>query len=196
MLVDNIMKRTPEKIVVAVTGASGAIYARLVVRELLKQRDIREIALIYSANGRAVAGYEGQPVAADDPRVRVFDNGDMFAAPASGSAGYDATVIVPCSMGTAGRIAGGVSDSLITRAADVMLKERRTLILVPRETPLSTIHLRNLAVLSECGAIVVPASPSFYSHPADIEQLCMTVVERVVSLLGFDAPHFRWADAE
>ena len=186
------MKHVPEKIVVAVTGASGAIYARLVVRELLRQSRLREIALIHSPNGRAVAEYEGQSVETDDHRVRIFDNTDMFAAPASGSAGYNAMVVVPCSMGTAGRIACGVSDSLLTRAADVMLKERRPLILIPRETPYSTIHLRNLLTLSECGAMIVPASPSFYSHPADIEQLCMTVVERIVSLLGFDASHYKW----
>lgn len=186
------MRHTPEKIVIAVTGASGAIYARLVVRELLRQPQVREIAIVHSANGRAVAEYEGQAIVADDPRVRVFADNDMFAPPASGSAGYDAMVVVPCSMGTAGRIACGNSDSLLTRAADVMLKERRPLILITREAPYSTIHLRNLLTLSECGAVVVPASPSFYSQPADIEQLCMTVVERVIGLLGFDAPHYSW----
>jgi 4-hydroxy-3-polyprenylbenzoate decarboxylase len=180
--------------VVAVTGASGTIYARLLVEELLRQEGVGEIALIFSENGRAVACHEGQAIATGDPRVRVFDNGDMFAPPASGSADYDAMVVVPCSMGTAGRVANGISDSLIARAADVMLKERRRLIVVPRETPLSTIHLRNMLTLSECGAVVVPASPSFYSHPADIDRLCMTVVERIVSLLGLDSPRYRWGE--
>ncbi len=188
------MRHTPEKIIVAVTGASGAIYARLLMRDLPRQPQLREIALIYSANGRAVAEYEGQAVEADDPRVRIFGNDEMFSPPASGSAGYDAMIVIPCSMGTAGRIACGVSDSLLTRAADVMLKERRPLILVPREAPYGTIHLRNLLTLSECGAVILPASPSFYSHPADIEQLCMTVIERAVALLGFDAPHYRWGN--
>jgi 4-hydroxy-3-polyprenylbenzoate decarboxylase len=194
MFVDRVMKHVPERIVVAVTGASGAIYARLVVRELLRQPQLREIALIHSSNGRAVAEYESQTIETDDPRVRIFANDNMFAAPASGSAGYDAMILVPCSMGTVGRMACGVSDSLLTRAADVMLKERRTLIIVPRESPYSTIHLRNLTTLSECGAIIVPASPSLYSHPTDIERLCMTIVERIISLLGFDAPHYRWAE--
>ena len=189
------MRNVPEKIIVAVTGASGSIYARLLVGELLKQPGIREIALIFSENGRDVAAYEEQKMPDTDGRIRVFGNRDMFAAPASGSARYDAMVIVPCSMGTTGRIAHGISDSLLTRAADVMLKERRMLILVPRETPYSTIHLRNLTALSECGAIVVPASPSFYSRPRDIRELCMTVVERVVSLLGFETPgYYSWAD--
>lgn len=186
------MKTTPERIIVAVTGASGAVYARLVVEHLLRQESVREIAIIFSANGKAVADYERQEIALGDPRIRVFDNNDMFSAPASGSAAYDAMIVVPCSMGTAGRVACGISGDLISRAADVMLKERRILILVPRETPLNTIHLRNLATLSECGAIVVPACPSFYSLPTDMEQLCMTVVERIVSLLGFDAPRYEW----
>lgn len=181
------MKTPPERIIVAVTGASGSVYARLLIARLLLQEGIREIGVIFSANGKAVADYEKQEFALDDPRIRVFDNGDMFSAPASGSARYDAMIVIPCSMGTVGRVAGGISCDLISRAADVMLKERRILILVPREAPLNTIHLRNLATLSECGAVVMPACPSFYSLPVDMEQLCMTVVERTVSLLGFDA---------
>lgn len=182
-----------KRIILAITGASGSVYARLLMEQLLAQEAVEEVALVFSANGAAVAEYEGQRIAAvDDPRVQIFDNGDMFAAPASGSAGYDAMVIVPCSMGTVGRVANGVSGDLISRAADVMLKERRMLVVVPRETPLNTIHLRNLTTLSECGAVVVPASPSFYSLPDDMEALCMTVVERVVALLGFDSPHYQW----
>lgn len=186
------MKKTPERIIIAITGASGSVYARLLIGELLRQESIREMAVVFSANGKAVADYEKQDITLADPRIRVFDNNDMFSPPASGSAGYDAMIVIPCSMGTVGRVAGGISGDLIARAADVMLKERRPLILVPRETPLSTIHLRNLTTLSECGAIVVPASPSFYSLPVDMEQLCMTVVERIIVLLGFDAPHYEW----
>lgn len=186
------MTDRPRKIIVAVTGASGAVYARLLVEELMRQPSVRELALIFSRNGREVARYEGQDRWPDDPRIRVFDNSDMFAPPASGSARYDAMALVPCSMGTAGRVANGISDSLITRAADVMLKERRTLILVPRETPMSTIHLQNLARLSACGAVVAPACPSFYALPGNTEQLCMSVVERVVALMGLDADHYEW----
>lgn len=195
MLRNTIMKTTPERIIIAITGASGSVYARLLIRELLLQESIREIAVIFSVNGKAVADYEKQCIPLTDPRACIFNNDDMFSPPASGSAGYDAMIVVPCSMGTAGRVAGGVSDDLISRAADVMLKERRTLILVPRETPLNTIHLRNLTTLSECGAIIVSACPSFYSLPTDMEQLCMTVVERIVSLLGFDSPHYEWGTA-
>lgn len=181
------------RIIVAITGASGSIYARLLIGQLLRRGEVEELGVIFSANGRAVADYEGEVLPLpQDPRIRLFDNGDMFSAPASGSSLYDSMVIIPCSAGTAGRIASGVSDNLITRAADVMLKERRRLIAVIRETPLHTIHLRNLTLLSECGAVVVPASPSFYSHPRDIEQLCMTVVERIMTLLEFDIERYVW----
>ncbi len=192
MLINNAMPK--RRIIIGVTGASGSIYARLLMEHLLRSDEVGELAVVMSANGKAVTEYEGQvlPSAEDDLRVRDFDNGDLFAPPASGSAGYDSMVVVPCSMGTVGRIASGVSDNLITRAADVMLKERRRLILVAREAPYSTIHLRNMTTISECGAIVLPASPSFYSHPADVEQLCMTVVERVLSLLGIPGDRYEW----
>lgn len=180
------------KLIVAVTGASGSIYARLLCECLSRSESVGEIALIVSDNGSRVAVFEDEAGWMADPRFTCYDCGDMFAPPASGSAGYDAMVVIPCSMGTAGRIAAGTSDNLICRAADVMLKERRRLILVPREAPMSTIHLQNLVRLSEAGAVVCPAAPSFYSRPVDIEAVCMTIVERVLSLLGIDAPHYEW----
>ena len=131
-------------------------------------------------------------VDAPDPRVEVFDNGDMFASVASGSAVWDAMAVVPCSMGTLGRIASGASDSLITRAADVMLKERRPLALVVRETPLNLIHLRNMVTVTEAGGVVLPASPSFYSRPGSVEELCSTVSQRVAAILGVDTPKYEW----
>ncbi len=192
------------KIIVAVTGASGTIYARQLVELLLKTDSICEVALIFSDNGKAVARYEGEFFRdtekdfridfQSDHRIKVFENSDMFSGPASGSSDYDAMVIIPCSMGTAGRIAGGVSQDLISRAADVMLKERRRLIMVVRETPLHSIHLRNMTALSDCGAVILPASPSFYSRPADIEQLCMTVTERIITLLGIEIERYKWGE--
>lgn len=128
----------------------------------------------------------------EDPRIRIFDNDDLFAPPASGSADYDAMAVVPCSVGTLGRIACGVSQSLIERAADVMLKERRRLVLVVRETPLSLIHLRNMTALTEAGAVVLPASPGFYARPSSVEELCRSVAERVTALLGISGPRYRW----
>lgn len=179
------------KIIVAVTAASGAIYARQLLEQLVASPQVENIALILSTNAEAVAETEGVTLPESDKITR-YANDNLFAAPASGSARWDAMVIVPSSVGTVGRVAAGISQTLIERAADVMLKERRRLIVVVRETPLSLIHLRNMTTLTEAGAIVLPASPSFYSRPTDIEELCSTVTERVVSLLGIDAPHFEW----
>lgn len=179
------------KIIVAVTAASGAIYARQLLEQLVTSPQVESIALILSTNAEAVAETEGVTLPESDKITR-YANDNLFAAPASGSARWDAMVIVPSSVGTVGRVAAGTSQTLIERAADVMLKERRRLVVVVRETPLSLIHLRNMTTLTEAGAIVLPASPSFYSRPTDIEELCSTVTERIVSLLGIDAPHFEW----
>ena len=173
-------------IVVAVTAASGSIYARLLVESLAASGDVGRIALVYSENARAVAEHEGVAMPADAKIV------ELFASPASGSAAWDAMVVVPSSVGTVGRVANGVSQTLIERAADVMLKERRRLVFVVRETPYSLVHLRNMVALTESGAVIVPASPSFYSKPATVEELCRTVVERVVALLGVKAEHYEW----
>ncbi len=180
------------KIIIAVTGASGSVYARQLVESILKNKEVKEVALIVSRCGDEVMKYEENEIAMDDPRITKYDNNDMFSPVASGSAGYDAMVVTPCSMGTLSRIAMGTSSDLLSRAADVMLKERRRLILVTRETPLSMIHLRNMLSVTESGAVVLPASPSFYSHPKSIEEVCMTVTERVIQLLGIEAPHFNW----
>lgn len=179
------------KIIVAITAASGAIYARQLLEQLVASPQVENIALILSTNAEAVAETEGVTLPESDKITR-YANDNLFAAPASGSARWDAMVIVPSSVGTVGRVAAGTSQTLIERAADVMLKERRRLVVVVRETPLSLIHLRNMTTLTEAGAIVLPASPSFYSRPTDIEELCSTVTERIVSLLGIDAPHFEW----
>lgn len=179
------------KIIVAVTAASGAIYARQLLEQLVASPQVENIALILSTNAEAVAETEGVTLPESDKITR-YANDNLFAAPASGSARWNAMVIVPSSVGTVGRVAAGTSQTLIERAADVMLKERRRLVVVVRETPLSLIHLRNMTTLTEAGAIVLPASPSFYSRPTDIEELCSTVTERIVSLLGIDAPHFEW----
>ena len=179
------------KIIVAVTAASGAIYARQLLEQLVTSPQVENIALILSTNAEAVAETEGVTLPESDKITR-YANDNLFASPASGSARWDAMVIVPSSVGTVSRVASGTSQTLIERAADVMLKERRRLVVVVRETPLSLIHLRNMTTLTEAGAIVLPASPSFYSRPTDIEELCSTVTERIVSLLGIDAPHFEW----
>lgn len=183
-----------KKIVVAVTGASGAIYAKRLIEKLGRLKDQPEACgIVFSKNARDIWRYELKEEL-DPSRLpyRVYEPNDFYAPFASGSAGYDTMVILPCSMGTLGRITGGISDDLITRAADVVLKERRRLIVVPREMPYNLIHLRNMTTLTEAGAIVVPAAPSFYSLPSTLEEVVDTVVDRVLGLMGFEHNGFAW----
>ena len=181
------------RVVVAVTAASGAIYARQCVELLLGSDSVERIALIYSREAEAVAKLEGI-VMPEDSRVEVYSNDDMWASPASGSARWDSMIIVPSTMGTIGRIASGVSQTLIERSADVMLKERRRLVIVAREAPYSLIHLRNMTTLTEAGAIIIPASPSFYFNPATIEELCLTISVRAVELAAISVEHREWGN--
>ncbi|MCX7605674.1 MAG: UbiX family flavin prenyltransferase [Bacteroidia bacterium] len=181
-----------KRLVVAVTGASGSLYAARLLDwfRSLREKQPLEVGVVFSENAPTVWEWElQQPMPRDFP---CYAAKDYFAPFASGSSRYEAMVIIPCSMGTVGRIAGGISDDLITRAADVMLKERRRLILVPRETPLHAGHLENLLALTRLGAIVLPAMPSFYGRPSDILGLVDTVVVRVLDLLGLEVPSARW----
>lgn len=179
------------KIIVAQTAASGAIYTRQILSLLISSHQVKQIALIRSRAAAEVSAYEGVELPQSDKIVEYSPN-DLFAPVASGSARYEAMIIAPSSVGTAARIAAGVSDSLITRAADVMLKERRRLILLLRETPLSLIHLRNFTTLTEAGAVVMPASPSFYNGESSIEELCMTLSRRAVLLAGVECNIEEW----
>ena len=179
------------KVIVAITGASGAIYARHTLEQLIASSEVERIALIVSDKSQQVIPFEGITLP-DSEKIIRYDNHDMFSAVASGSASWDAMVIVPASMGTVGRVASGVSLSLIERAADVVLKERRRLVVVVRETPYSLIHLRNMTTLTEAGAIILPASPSFYSHPSTIDEAVQTVVERIISHIGIENDHFEF----
>ena len=179
------------KVVVAITAASGAIYARQLLEALVSSSEVERVAVIYSANARAVVAHEGVTMPESD-KVEVFENDNLFASPASGSARWDAMVVVPSSVGTVGRVASGVSQTLIERAADVMLKERRRLIFVVRETPYSLVHLRNMTTLTEAGAVILPATPSFYSLPTDIEAVCRTVTERITAMLGLECERYEW----
>ncbi|MBO4935359.1 MAG: UbiX family flavin prenyltransferase [Bacteroidaceae bacterium] len=179
------------KIVVAITAASGAIYARQLLETLVKSEQVEHIALIYSSNARAVVAHEGEQMPCSE-KIEEYDNCNLFASPASGSARWDAMVVVPSSVGTIGRVASGVSQTLIERAADVMLKERRRLIFVVRETPYSLIHLRNMTTLTEAGAVILPATPSFYSLPQNIEAVCQTVTERITAILGLNCERYEW----
>lgn len=184
-----------KKVIVAVTGASGSIYAK-VLFDKLKQLSgqIEDVGVLLSENAKKVWEYELGNTDYKKIPFKIFDKSDFFAPFASGSARYGIMIICPCSMGTLGRIACGVSDDLLTRAADVILKERRKLILVPRDTPLSLIHINNMKTITEAGGIICPANPSFYSRPENFEQLAATVVDRALDLGGFDLKTYRWGD--
>ncbi len=183
------------KIIVAITGASGAIYARRTLEQLLASEQVERIALILSDTAKQVIEHEGVILPASE-RIELYDNHEMFSSVASGSAAWDTMIVVPASMGSVGRIAAGISQTLIERAADVMLKERRRLVIVVRETPYSLIHLRNMTTLTEAGAIILPASPSFYSNPETILQAVDTVVERIMAHTGVKAPHYEFIGLE
>jgi flavin prenyltransferase len=186
------MKR---KIVVAVTGASGAIYASLLFKKLREiKNQLSEVAVVFSTNAKDIWKYELKDTFEPVFPFRVYEKDDFYAPFASGSSSFDTLIVCPCSMGTLGRIAHGISDDLITRAADVMLKERRKLILVPREMPFSLIHLENMKIITLAGGIICPAVPSFYSKPETIEQAVETVVERILNLSGFDIGSYRWGE--
>jgi flavin prenyltransferase len=181
------------KIVIAVTGASGAVYTKLLLDKLLQLKNqYAEIAVVISENAKKIWQSElGNDNYKNYP-VKYYDKFDFNAPFASGSAQYNIMIVVPCSMGTLGRIASGVSDDLITRAADVILKERRKLILAIRDMPYNLIHIRNMETVTLAGGIICPATPSFYSNPTTIEEVAATVVNRVIDLAGLDLNSFRW----
>ena len=184
-----------KKIVVAITGASGAIYAKLLLGKLQQLgNQINELAIIMSDNAKEVWQFELNDTDYNNLPYKIYAKNDFMAPFASGSARFDTMVIVPCSMGTLGRIASGTSDDLITRAADVILKERRKLILVARDMPLNLIHIRNMATITEAGGIICPAIPSYYSNPKTIEDVAMTVVNRIIDLMGLDNKSYRWSE--
>ena len=184
----------PRKIVVAVTGASGSIYAKHLLNKLASlKKEIVEVSLIFSESGKKVWEYEVGKIEIPS-NVQLYSNDNYFASVASGSAGYESMVIIPCTMGTLGRIASGTSEDLISRAADVMLKERRKLVLVTREAPLNLIHIENMKMVTLAGGMIYPASPSFYSTPNSKEELELTLVNRVLDILGFESDMFRWGE--
>lgn len=185
------------KVIIAVTGASGAVYAKLLLAKLQMLNDqVEQAGVVFSSSAKAVWQYETGNSDFKELPFKVYGKDDFNAPFASGSARYMTMIVCPCSMGTLGRIASGISNDLITRAADVMLKERRKLILVIRDTPLSLIHINNMKTVTEAGGIICPASPSFYSKPETIEQLAGTVIDRVLDLAGFDLKTKRWQEEE
>ncbi|MES2774904.1 MAG: UbiX family flavin prenyltransferase [Bacteroidota bacterium] len=184
-----------QKIVIAVTGASGSVYAKVLLdKMMLIKEQWNELAVVMTENAKKVWQHELGNEAYQSYPVRYFDKNDFNAPFASGSGQYNTMIAIPCSMGTLGRIAAGLSDDLITRAADVILKERRKLLLLVRETPYNLIHIRNMQQVTEAGGIICPATPSFYSLPKTVEEIAATVVDRVLDLAGFSLPSFRWGN--
>lgn len=186
-------KANKQRVVVAVGGSSGSIYAKVLfdrLKEMSAQWD--RVGVVMSDNARYNWELELGNQSYKDYPFDFYQKNDFMAPFASGSARYTSMLVCPCSMGLLARIAQGISNDLVTRAADVMLKERRKLILVPRDTPYNLLHLRNMTLLTEAGAIICPATPSFYSKPTTFEELALTVVDRVLDLAGFEPDTYRW----
>ena len=181
------------KITIAITGASGAIYAQLLINRLLSIKDQwSELAVVMTDNAKQIWETEiGNNTYTTLP-IKLFSNKDFNAPFASGSGQYNTMIIAPCSMGTLGRIGNGISNDLITRAADVILKERRKLICVVRDTPYNLMHIKNMETVTLAGGIICPATPSFYSKPKTLEEVAATVVDRVIDLAGLKIDTYRW----
>jgi len=186
-------KANKQRVVVAVGGSSGSIYAKVLfdrLQEMHAQWD--RVGVVMSDNARYNWELELGDQSYKDYPFDFYQKNDFMAPFASGSARYTSMLVCPCSMGLLARMAQGISNDLVTRAADVVLKERRKLIIVPRDTPYSLLHLRNMTLLTEAGAIICPATPSFYSKPTTFEELALTVVDRVLDLAGFDPDTDGW----
>ena len=187
--------KNKKNIILAITGASGSIYAKVLLDKLEKLSDqISSVGIVMSDNAKFIWESELGNKNYSNYNFKFYDKQDFMAPFASGSADYTVMIICPCSMGTIGRIASGLSVDLTTRAADVILKERRKLIVVPREAPYSRVHLENMMKITEAGGIICPASPSFYSYPKDFEELAGTIIERVLSLSELKIQKYRWGD--
>lgn len=181
------------KLVIAITGASGSIYAKQLLDKLsVIKNQWQSLALVITDNAKTVWKTELGNENYNNYPIDIYSKTDFNAPFASGSGKYDTMVIVPCSMGTLGRIATGISNDLITRAADVILKERRKLICVVRDTPYNLIHIRNMETVTIAGGIICPATPSFYSKPQTLEELTATVTDRILDLCGFQIKTYRW----
>src|SRR5690242_1217487 len=181
------------KIVVAISGASGSIYAKLLLDKLTAIKpQWSDLHIVITDNAKIVWKTELGNDNYQNYEATYFDKNNFMAPFASGSANFNIMIIVPCSMGTIGRIASGISNDLIARAADVILKERRKLICVVRETPYSLIHLKNMETITQAGGIICPASPSYYSKPKTIEEAAATVIDRVIHLAGLEIDSYSW----
>lgn len=185
------------KIVLAISGASGAIYSKLLLEKLYRMKDQwSELAVVMTDNAKVVWATELGDESYSAFPVKFYATDDFMAPFASGSGQFDTMIVAPCSMGILGRIAGGISNDLITRAADVILKERRKLILLVRETPYNLVHIRNMETVTLAGGIICPATPSFYSKPQTVQEVAATVVDRVIDLMELNLDSYRWGSGK
>jgi len=184
-----------KQIIVAITGASGSLYAKVLLDKLTAMSaQYDSVGIVMSSTAEEVWKYELENESYKEYGFDRYETNDFYAPFASGSSSYNVMIICPCSMGTLGRIASGTSNDLVIRAADVILKERRKLILVLRDTPYNLIHINNMKTVTEAGGIICPASPSFYSKPKDFEALVSTVIDRVLQLSGLEVDGFKWGE--
>ena len=189
------MKKEKKNIIIAVTGASGSIYAKVLFDKLIiLKKQINNVGILMSDNAKTVWKTELGDSSYKDYSFKFYNKLDFMAPFASGSSNYNSMIICPCSMGTLGRIASGISNDLTTRAADVILKERRKLVIVARETPYNLIHIENMKKITEAGGIICPATPSFYSNPKTFNELALTVIDRVINLIELENNAYKWGD--
>jgi 4-hydroxy-3-polyprenylbenzoate decarboxylase len=184
-----------KKVIVAITGASGSIYAeRLLFKLSLLEDQLTVCHVIFSENAKKVVEYELEKTTQQLTSFPIYNNDDFFAPCASGSAQFDTMIICPCTMGTLGKIAHGLASDLISRSADVILKEGKKLILAPREMPYNLIHTENMSFLIKAGTVICAASPSFYSKPKNLESLVDTVIDKILVTAGFEIDSFQWGN--
>lgn len=184
---------TNNKIIIAVSGASGSIYAKILLDKLTTLQDqFDELSIIFSKNAKKIWKHETGNDDFNKYPFSYYENNDFTAPVASGSSKFSTMIVCPCSMGTLGRIANGTSDDLISRSADVIIKEKKKLILVTRETPINLIHINNMKTITLAGGIICPANPSFYSKPASINELAGTVADKILNLAGFKFDSYSW----
>lgn len=179
------------KILLGISGASGAIYAKKIIEYFSNNKE-NELSLIFTDTAKKVWEYEINDFQMKDISFEIYENDDFFTPAASGSSDFEAMIVCPCSMGTMAKIANGIADNLLTRAADVMLKENKRLVIVPREMPYNLIHISNMKKLMEAGAKICPASPSFYQKPQTIDELVVSVVQKILNLVDIRINTINW----
>lgn len=181
------------KLIIGITGASGAIYAKRIIQTITKEKTkIQETAIIFTDIGKKVWQHEIKDLKISEIPFKIYENDNFFVPFASGSSNFDAMIICPCSMGTMGKIANSIADNLLTRTADVMIKENRKLIIVPREMPYSITHIKNMWKIKTAGVDICPASPAFYANPKNINDLTDTVIQKIFKLININLNYFEW----